>query len=222
MTKVKLRQQAIDLRKQDMSYSQIKQIQHVSKSTLSIWLKGLPLSKERINELRGRSEKRIERFRKTMLMKKHRRILNIYNNQKAIITSLSKRELFLSGLFLYWGEGNKSSPHSVSINNSDPSVVKFALLWITKCLGVDKEKIRAFLHLYKDMNVKLELNYWSKVLDLPLTNFNKPYIKESKRTNIDHKGFGHGTCGVVINNTRIKEKVTMSIKVIKDMYSKQI
>ena len=94
MTKVKLRQQATVLRKQGMSYSQIKQILHVSKSTLSIWLKGLPLSKERITELRGRSEKRIERFRKTMLMKKRQRLLNIYNNQKAIITPLSKRELF--------------------------------------------------------------------------------------------------------------------------------
>ena len=72
------------------------------------------------------------------------------------------------------------------------------------------------------MNAQLELNYWSKALDLPLTNFNKPYIKESKRTNIIHKGFGHGTCGVMINNTRIKEKVMMSIKVIKAMYSKQI
>jgi len=222
MTKVKLRQQATVLRKQGMSYSQIKQILHVSKSTLSIWLKGLPLSKERINELRGRSEKRIERFRKRMLMKKRQRLLNIYNNEKVIIAALSKRELFLSGLFLYWGEGNKSNPHTVSINNSDPSVVQFALLWLTKCLGIEKEKIKAYLHLYNDMNAQLELNYWSKALDLPLTNFNKPYIKESKRTNINHKGFGHGTCGVMINNTRIKEKVMMSIKVIKAMYSKQI
>ncbi len=220
MTKTILRQHVLDLRKKGMSYSQIKNELGISKSTLSNWLNKFPLSKERIRELRDRNETRIERFRETMSRKKDQRLITIYNEEKNRLLPLSKRELFLSGLFLYLGEGNKSSPHTVSINNSDPAVVQFALLWLTKCLGIEKEKIKAFLHLYNDMNAQQELNYWSKVLDLPLMNFNKPYIKESKRTNIDHKGFGHGTCGVMINNTRIKEKVMMALEVIKDMYSR--
>jgi hypothetical protein len=221
MSKMKLRQQVFELRKKGMSYSQIKNEVQISKSTLSNWLKNLPLSKVRIRELRGRNEKRIERFRQTMLRKKNERLNILYKEEKGKLLPLSKRELFLSGLFLYWGEGNKSSPHTMSINNSDPAVVQFSLLWVTECLGIDKEKIKAFLHLYKDMDIQVELKFWSNILDIPVASFNKPYIKDTNRKGINHKGFGHGTCGIMVNNTHLKERIMMGLKAVKDSYSRK-
>lgn len=44
---------AIKMRESGMSYSQIKAELGVSKSTLSLWLRDLPLSDERIRELRA-------------------------------------------------------------------------------------------------------------------------------------------------------------------------
>jgi len=51
MARIQDREKAIALRKQEMSYSQIKKVLGVSKSTLSYWLKDFPLSKERVEEL---------------------------------------------------------------------------------------------------------------------------------------------------------------------------
>jgi len=219
MTHIHDREKAISLRKNGASYSQIKQVLKVSKSTLSYWLRSYPLSRERIRALRDKNEKRIERFRNTMRKKKERRLNVFYEQQHKFIFPFDKKSFYLAGLFLYWGEGSKCTMNRLSFSNTDPSMIKFFIYWLTKSLFIPSEKIKIQLHLYKDMNVKKELDYWSKFLNIPLRQFNRPYIKKSLIKNINHKGgFGHGTCTVKVGNTRITERVLMGIKVIKDKY----
>lgn len=138
------------------------------------------------------------------------------------MASLSDRELFLSGLFLYWGEGNKVSRNTVSISNTDPNVIKFSILWMIRSLKVPKSKIKVSLQLYSDMNIDKSIDYWVKELNMPVEQFNKPYIKTSTRNLIDQKGFGYGTCSVSIQNTIIKENLLMAIKAIADFYSEKV
>lgn len=223
MAKVKERQEALELRlKEKMSYSQIKKILGVSKSTLSLWLRAYPLSKKRVSELRNRNEARIEKFRETMRRKREKRLSHFYKEESKKWLPLSRRELLLAGLFLYWGEGGKTLFHTVSLNNTDPKVLKFILFWLTKALKVPKEKIRVNLQLYSDMNVKRGIGFWSKELKISPSQFIKPYIKKSKRVGLTHKNFGHGTCGLVVTNTRLKERVLMAIEAIADHYEKKI
>jgi hypothetical protein len=212
-------EKTLTLRKQGMSYSQIRSIVKVSKSTLSLWLKNYPLSKERIKELRAFSEQRIERFRETMRQKREKRLTETYQTQKQLILPLSNRELFIAGLLLYWGEGTKGKLHGLSVSNSDPSVIRFFIYWLKKSLAIPKKKIRILLHLYNDMDINNELNYWSKTLRIPLRQFNRSYIKKTSSTRINHKGgFGHGTCNAKINSVPLAEKIFMSLKVISNKY----
>ena len=132
---------------------------------------------------------------------------------------LSEREVFIAGLFLYLGEGNKVSRNSIGITNTDPSVIKFTLYWIINSLKVSKNKIRLQLHLYDDMDKNKEINFWLKELGMKKSSLVKPYIKKSFRTSVDQKGFGHGTCGLFVHNTIIKENVLMAIRAITDNYS---
>lgn len=223
MTRVRDRQKALELRiKRKMSYSQIKKALGASKSTLSYWLRDYPLAKERIRELRGRSETRIEKFRETMRRKREKRLSRFYREEKKKWLPFSKRELFIAGLFLYWGEGTKATYHRVGLNNSDPKVVKFTLYWLTRVLKIPKGKLKAYLHLYRDMNIEAEMQFWSEQLGLPTTQFIKPYIKKSKKADIDHKGFGHGTCGLYVYDTRLKERILMAIKTIAEYYGEMI
>ena len=98
-------------------------------------------------------------------------------------------------------------------------MLQFILFWYINALHVPKEKIKVDLQLYSDMNVKKTINYWSEVLGLPTSQFRKPYIKKSMRINISHKGYGKGTCGLTVNDVRLKEKIILTIKVISEMYS---
>jgi len=219
MARLRDHEKTLTLRKQGMSYSQIRSIIKVSKSTLSLWLKNYPLSKERIKELRAFSERRIERFRETVRQKREKRLTETYQTQKQLILPLSNRELFIAGLLLYWGEGTKCKRDGLSISNNDPSVIRFFIYWLKKSLAIPKKKIRILLHLYNDMNINNEINYWSKILRIPLRQFNRSYIKKTPSTRINHKGgFGHGTCNVRINSVPLAEKIFMSLKVISNKY----
>lgn len=220
MTKITKYREAIRLRSLGKSYSQIKRDLYLSKSTLSRWLKNLPLSKEQINNLRGNSQQRIEKFRNTMRKKREEKLKRYYLDQKDRLLPLTEKELFLSGLFLYWGEGNKATRSTVSINNTDPDVLKFTLYWYTKILKIQKKQIKVFVHLYNDMDITKELKFWSSTLNISLRNFDKPYIKKSKKNNLDQKGFGHGTCGLRISDTVVKDNILVALDVISDAYGK--
>lgn len=86
--------------------------------------------------------------------------------------------------------------------------------------GVHKSRMYVRLHLYADMDIQKETNYWSATLGIPTAAFRKPYIKKSffnKRRN--YKGrFGHGTCNLLFNNRDLYELIMMSIKYLGGQY----
>jgi len=220
MTRFQDKEKALALRKQEMSYSQIKSILGVSKGTLSDWLRNYPLSKERIDALRGKNEKRIERYRETMKGKKDKRLNEFYLGEKKKIFPLTNRDFFIAGLFLYWGEGSKTMSREVSVSNTDPSMINFFIDWATKYLKVPKKEICITLHLYNDMDIDKGIEFWSKKLKMPKNQFSKPYVKQTNFSSINYKrGFGHGTCNARIFDARLSEKILMAIKVISDKYA---
>lgn len=222
MTKIAARRKAIELRKQGKTYSQILDEVKVAKSSISLWLKEIQLSEDQINNIKEIRKKAVEKYRQTMKLKRTNRYRSYYENQKNKLLPFSDRELLIAGLFLYWGEGNKASTNSISINNTNPKLVKFALYWMVKSLSIPKNKIKVQVHLYKDMDVKKELEFWSRELKIPLVQFNNPYIKNSNKSDLDQKGFGHGTCGLSSSNTVIKENILMALEAIPDFYEEKL
>lgn len=221
MARLKDREKAISLRKLGMSYGQIRKNLTVSKSTLSSWLKEFPLTEDKIKELQRqgweKSEASRERFRMTMRRIREKRLAEIYRVQKKIISPLNDRELFLAGLFLYWGEGSKCRWDGLSVSNTDPSVIKFFIYWLNKSLDVSLRKLRVSLQLYNDMEIAKEVKFWSGISGIPISQFIRPYVKATSSMRINHKGgFGHGTCNVRVNSVNLAEKIFMSIKAISD------
>jgi len=207
------------MRMQEMSYSQIKDALGVSKSTLGVWLHEYPLSRERINELRGWSERRIEKYRETRAAKKRKRLSDVHARAMQDIGTLSDRELFTAGLFLYWGEGTKTGYTTTSISNTDPAVLICFIRWIV-LLGARREKLKVYVHLYSDMDVEEELDYWSRVLGLPRSAFRKPYIKSSTRSGLTYpQRFTHGTCNLIYENRDIAEYVHQALECVRAQFA---
>ena len=221
MTKLIEKRKVIDLRKKGKSYGEIRKIIKVSKSSLSLWLKNVILTDEQVHGLKMKKVMAVERYKKAMKIKRQTKLDGYYQNQVKKWIPLSKREKFIAGLFLYWGEGNKASTNLVNVSNTDPSVIKFAIYWMEKCLGLSEDELHIKLHLYSDMNVDVETKFWTRTLGINKKRFTKPYIKESLRKDIDQKGFGHGTCTVSAFRTVLKENILMAIKAISDNYTKE-
>ncbi|MEI6238433.1 MAG: helix-turn-helix domain-containing protein [bacterium] len=212
MARIKDKQKAIKLRLKGKSYSEIRKELVVSKSSLSEWLRNFPLSKNRFLEL-SREERRVESYRATMHRKRKIKLENAYSKAKDIIGNLNNREVFISGIFLYWGEGDKNDS-TVSVSNTDPNIMKFFVKWLEN-LGVKKEDMKIVLHLYSDMNENKEKEFWSKTLKIGVENFRKTYTKETKLSNITYKnGFGHGTCMIRVYDKELKSLILMCLKYI--------
>ncbi|MFA6050626.1 MAG: hypothetical protein WC761_05515 [Candidatus Paceibacterota bacterium] len=213
-----LKEKALRMRlEQSMSYSQIKAEIGVNKSTLSGWLKDFPLSKEKIHAL-SHSEGRIEKFRQTMIGKQEVKSKAAYDRAAKDIGILSKREIFLAGLFLYWAEGAKTMGSTTLLTNTNPKMLKFFLRWVD-LFKIPKDKLKVILHLYSDMDVNIEIEFWSEELGIPKTQFRKPYIKKSLFSSITYKnGFGHGTCSILYGNKPMRDYVIMAVKRIQDLF----
>ena len=215
ISKEKDKQLVLSLRKRGFSYSQIKKEVKVSKSTLSLWLKDLPLSRDRIQELRDRNPIRIERYRNTMKLKREIKEKESFNIVRKELKSFSRREKIIAGLYLYWGEGTKAAIGTTALTNTDPDMIKFFVKWL-EILKVKKDKLRVVLHLYNDMNVIKEMKFWSDYINIPISQFRKPYIKNTRLCDITYKsGFGHGTCSVLYLNKDLYSYVKAGIKFLR-------
>lgn len=214
------KEKAIQLRLKGMSYSQIKQELGLSKSTLSGWLSEYPLSEKRIKELRDRNPRRIENYRNTMRRKREDRLNGVYEKARKDIGRLNKREVFLCGLFLYWGEGYKTAHMTTAIANTDPAILRFFVKWL-KALDIPLGKVKVKIHIYKDMNRIETIKYWKKQLKLPAQCFGQVYVKESKLSNLSYKnGFGKGTCNIIVYNRDLNEYVLMALRYFQKELSK--
>jgi len=214
MALYKQKNQAIRLRKKGLSYSQIKDTLCVSKSTLSNWLVNYPLSEKRIRELRDNNPRRIENYIETMRKKREKKFSIVFENVKKDIGSLTRRELFIAGFFLYWAEGGKTRRNTATISNTDPSMLRVYIKWL-KVLGVSKQKLKIKLHLYKDMNIDKEISFWSRGLGIEKSKFQKTWVKDSKMSDLTYKNtFGHGTCNINLHDTGTAMYILMGIKFI--------
>lgn len=218
MARTKDKEKVIALRKQGMSYSQIKKQTGVSKSTLSNWLHDMPLTSERIKELRDFSEVRIEKTREAKRKKKESRRKEVFDDVSKHIKN-SRDPFFVAGFYLYWGEGTKTAEYSVSFTNSDPSMVRCFVKWL-KLLDINEEKLKAKLHLYSDQDEHELTKFWSNVSGIPTTRFNKTYRKKSMSHRKTYKGmFPYGTCVVMYHNRDIYEYVLEGIKYLRKKHS---
>ena len=217
MARFEDRKKAIELRLAGQTYSSIRDVLSVNKSTLSDWLKNTPLSPKQIEKInRDTVAHRVETYIKNTRARRERIFQGYCSSQKKKLLPLSNRELLIAGLFLYLGEGSKSRRSLIQITNSDPSIIKFSLFWVTQVLGVTKDKLRVQLHLYKDMSIEDEVNFWLKTTGLKREQIIKPYIKKSTSLKINHPSFGHGTCSLYTCDAVIKDEIMAGIRVILD------
>ncbi len=105
------------------------------------------------------------------------------------------------------------------MTNTDPAMLLFFITWL-RSMGVQKSRIRGYLHLYEDMDIEKETKYWARTLAIKEENFRKPYMKssdQSKRKN--YKGrFGHGTCNLYVHDIGLYEEVMSGIEYIRTTY----
>ncbi|MGB9707257.1 MAG: hypothetical protein ACPL1D_00685 [Microgenomates group bacterium] len=181
-----LKEKAIKFRKKGLSYSEILKKIPVAKSTLSLWLRSVGLSKKQKQRL---TKKRLEAMRrgwKTIRKKRINKKKDIIKKAKLEIDKIKidNQKLLLLGAMLYWAEGSKQKNNSISqgviFSNSDFQMVNLFIKWLKKCLKVDDERIKfeIYIHINYKPRIKEIINYWSKITGYPKKKFDKIYYKK--------------------------------------------
>jgi predicted transcriptional regulator len=197
MAKSAERLKALVLRRQGESMKDIARILGVSKSAVSLWVRDVNLTKIQKEKLHA---KQISAGHRGRLLgaewNRNQKVLRIeqaVREAKNKLRTLSKRDLLILGLGLYWGEGSKASDGTVAIVNSDPFIILLMIRWFQECWGVSKDRLqpRVFISdTHKDRE-EVITKYWIKVLGIPRTQFRRMIFldkgkKMHKATNILH------------------------------------
>ena len=206
-----------------MGYTAIRKLVKVSKGTLSLWLKDLPLSDKRILELRREAWSRgiasRELFRQTMQKKREARELAVYKKQKKRLARLSQQTLYVAGLMLYLAEGGKQDPYSICLANTDPQIIQFFTWWMENFFHVSRRQMKAQLHLYESMNISKEKTFWCRALGFTRKQFYKDQVRKLRPSSFSYsESYRHGTCQVYLHSSKQKMELMLSIRAFFDTY----
>ena len=172
----KLKLKAIELRKKGLSYGEIKKEVNVAKSTLSHWLKTIPLTSEQKQRLYQKGVLAMARGAQSQRERRIREINKILQEAgKEIQSPLPFETYKLIGAFLYWSEGSKTDGFSFS--NSDPHFILFMVKWLGEVFEISPKNLKAWLNIYSQQNDLDLKRFWSQLTGIPLENFGKSFIK---------------------------------------------
>jgi DNA-binding transcriptional ArsR family regulator len=223
MNTVQLKNTSIKLRNSGLSYSEIIKEIKVPKSTLSYWLKNIPLDDRGRALLQSRLVEKQKRGRfSTSIALRARKVFkekvafDAAEKEFNISCKENNYSFFMTGITLYWSSGGKKGNHFQFVN-SDPDMILFMVRWVGKYLKVPKRDI-SFRICIKQAYMAQNLdNFWSRALLIP-----KESLKISTLSQLKTKKnpYYKGSCMMTISGVAVLRKIlawqNLLIKYYKD------
>jgi len=192
----KLKDKAIKLRRKGFSYGDISKELGLSKSTLSSWLKTIALEPEHKKKLYTKQIINLSKGSQSQKERRKREVEAIFDDaENEIELPLSVNTYRLMGAALYWAEGSKGK--RAQITNSDPRLILFMVGWIEKFFSIKPKILKARLNIYSQQNEKQIIKFWSELLNIPIVNFGKSYVKP-KNKGYKKKNLYYGTIRIEV------------------------
>ena len=185
MAKSKQRIQARELRGGGESIKVIAKLLKVSPGSASLWCRDIVLTKKQIIDLekRARDPHYGRRLSYSLAQQRKRQEKTVRLREEGIkdVGKLRKRELFLTGIALYWAEGFKKDSQA-GFASSDPAMIKFFIKWLEECCdyGVEDLIFRVTVNISHKNRIGEIEKHWSNIIGIPESSFQKPYYQNVK------------------------------------------
>ncbi|KKW10999.1 MAG: hypothetical protein UY50_C0023G0045 [Parcubacteria group bacterium GW2011_GWA2_49_9] len=202
------KEKAFELRRAGKSYKAIKAELGMSLATLSDWFRNEEWSKDIKSRLSSESSTK-NSYKLDLMRRARRKQLDLLYEraQKEAFEEYQTHQnnpVFIAGLMIYWGEGDKLSKYRSGIANTEPLMIKVFLRFLLEICRIQKEKIRIWLLLYPDLDELLCKKYWMQYTGLQDDNFFQSIRIEGKSR---VRRLNYGVCNVSISNRYFKEKM---------------
>ncbi|MEX0918327.1 MAG: hypothetical protein WDZ93_04190 [Candidatus Paceibacterota bacterium] len=177
---VQEREKAIALRKQGYSYKEILAEVPVAKSTLSLWLGDLPLTKNEKLVLKDRKNANIThgRIKAASELRKRRLEREASWLEEARETFFTHKldPLFHTGVALYWAEGSKRV-NQWSFMNSDEEMILVMVKWLHRYGKINTNELFFRLYVHKPYAHENCEEWWAKKIGVRTNQFLKTVYK---------------------------------------------
>ena len=203
------KEKAFALRRSGKSYKQIRAELTIPIATLSEWFKRESWSYEIKNRLASQASLANPEKIRLMVRATKQKWQKIHQQWKeeAIeeFPKLKNDPLFMAGLMLYWGEGDKKLENGqVAVSNSDPHLIRLFYLFLTKVIDTPLEKISLRLLLYPDLIDSVQKNLWSRATKIHPDRFKKSTTIQGRHPT---KRKSYGVCIIKVSSRQLKEKI---------------
>ncbi len=142
-------------REQHLSIDEIAERLALSRTTVYYWVRGMPLGRRRRDNPHPGARK---------MLAKHRRLREeAYELGYWEFPRLLVHSTFRDFVALYIAEGYKRNRNTVTICNSDASVMQIGVLWIRR---FSRRKLTYSVQFHADQNLRELRTYWAKTLNL--------------------------------------------------------
>lgn len=215
---------AYQLRLEGKSYKEISRKLFIPLSTLSHWFSSDFVSNQIKLDL-CKSKVYTDRINlsKLSILKRQKyenEIEKVQDEAVILLPVLMENPLFVSGLVLYWGEGDEVLKNGlVRLSNTDPELIKTFLKFLLEQLEIDIHRIRVQVILYPDLNPVTTVGYWSSFLGLPLTNFHKSAIIQGKTKN---RRSEYGICVLGVSDSKLKLRILTWLSVFPSILNTKV
>lgn len=212
----KERKKARQLRYQGKSIREIARVIHCAKSSVSGWVRDIPLTAEQIERLKNNQDKARAKAANHPNSPKGvwSRIRENMTAQGAqeIPAQCSPATLKLIGTALYWAEGFKATHNMINFSNSDPHMVALMMQFFRRVCQVPESKFRGAVHIHPHLDKDNAERFWSKISGIPQNQFHKAQFGISKASKHKRDTLPLGTFRIVICDTRLLCRIKGWIK----------
>lgn len=190
---------------------QLARLLRVSPGTISLWVRDIEIGAEqrrrnesRAGKVRGDTWRDLNRKRRSHYQEEGRR------------RAKQMDPMHLAGCMLYWAEGSKGR-NSVVLTNSDPHMLRFFRLFLSRSLGVVDSNLSIRLNVYLGNGLGLDEieDFWLNLLELPRTALRKHSINHFPTSSSGRKtnALPHGVCTLrVSRSTRLVQQIYGAIQ----------
>jgi transcriptional regulator with XRE-family HTH domain len=194
-----VRAQARELRGRGLAYHEIAARLGVSKSSVSLWVRDLPVpDRLTYEQCRKRAAEGVQRYWEAERAIRSEQRSAERATATAEIGDLTDREILIAGALAYWCEGSKTkayrrSSDRVIFMNSDPGLIRFFLRFLTTA-GVAPEDMVFRVCIHETADVEAAQRFWLAVTGADPSQFRSPTLKrhltKTVRKNVGDTYFG--------------------------------
>lgn len=196
--------QARELRTAGLSIKDIAERLQVAKSSVSIWVRDIELSPTQQDMLASKpfAKSAVEKRRITRLANEAAKRREIQLQAKSTVSAISKREIWLMGVMLYWAEGGKTQ-RLVRFSNGDPEMITLMMRFFREVCAVPEPKFRGYIHIHPHLDHRRAEKYWSDVSSIPIGQFFKTYHKTNISSQNKKNSLPYGVFDIYVLDTKL-------------------